>query len=89
MPPPRLGLRAETFLTMLVGMISTDMLAITPRQYASAPMLANFVCRVPVKERLAGPSLYLIQRAAIPLTPAGEYLADLLRRAAIKQMPAA
>ncbi len=86
LPPPRLGLRAETLLTMLVGMISTDMLAITPRQYATAPLLAGFVRQVPVKERLAGPSLFLIQRAAIPLTPAAEHLTDLLRRAAAQQV---
>jgi LysR family transcriptional regulator, regulator of abg operon len=85
LPPPRLGLRAESFLTMLVSMISTDMLAIAPRQYATSSLLADFVRQVPVKERLAGPSLFLIKRAAIPLTPAAEYLADLLRRAAIQQ----
>ena len=83
LPPPRLALRADSLLTMLVGMVSTDMLAISPRQYATSSFLTDRVRRVPVKERLAGPSLYLIQRASIPLTPAAEHLAHLLRRAAI------
>lgn len=86
LPPPRLALRTETFLTMLIGMTSTDMLAITPRQYAISQLLADFVQQIPVKEKLAGPSLFLIQRASIPLTPAAEYLTDLLRRAAVKQV---
>ena len=88
LPPPRLALRTETFLTMLVGLISTDMLAITPRQYAHSARLADCVQQIAIKEKLAGPSLYLIQRAAIPLTPAAEYLTDLLRRAAVKQVQA-
>ncbi len=62
------------------------MLAITPRQYAHTALLADSVQQIPIRERLAGPSLYLIQRAAIPLTPAAEYLADLLRRAAGSQV---
>lgn len=85
LPPPRLALRADSLLTMMISMISTDMLAISPRQYATTPLLAGMVRRVPIRERLAGPSVFLIQRASIPLTPAAEYLADLLRRAAVRQ----
>jgi DNA-binding transcriptional LysR family regulator len=85
LPPPRLALCVESLLTMMVGMTSTDLLAISPRQYGDSPLLGGQVRRVPIRERLAGPSLFLVKRASIPLTPAAEYLADLLRRAAAPQ----
>ena len=85
LPPPRLAFRAESLLTMVTAMTCTDMLSISPSQYASAPLLSGLLRQVPIRELLPGPTLFLIQRAAIPLTPAAEHLADLLRRAALRE----
>ena len=81
LPPPRLALNAESMLTWLVGLHSTDMLAISPQLYTASVLVNTQVVRVPVKEALPGPPIMLVQRASIPLTPAAEHLADLLRRA--------
>ena len=85
LPRPRLALSAESLLTWLVGLHSTDMLAISPLLYAESALLNTRVVRVAVEEALPGPPIALVQRAAIPLTPAAEDLAGLLRRAALRR----
>ena len=69
-------------LTWLIGLESTDMLSISPARYIDSPLLNKPLIQIPVRERLSGPTISLIQRASFPLTPAAEYLADLLRRSA-------
>jgi hypothetical protein len=35
---------------------------------------------IALKEKIVAPPIVIIRRAALPLTPAAEYLCDLLRR---------
>ncbi len=84
LPPPRLALNTESMLTWLVALHSTGMLAISPQLHTASVLLNAQVVRVPVKEALPGPPIMLVQRAAIPLTPAAEHLANLLRRARLR-----
>jgi len=37
---------------------------------------------VPVREALPGAPIYIVHRARLPLTPAAEFLSDMLRRSA-------
>lgn len=82
LPTPRLAIQADSALSWIVALANSDMLAISPRQWADVSLVRDLFQQVPIKESLAGPSIVLVQRAAIPLTPAAEYLCDLLRRAA-------
>lgn len=84
LPAPRLALCAESLLTWLIALTSTDMLAISPRHYATAKLINANLVRIPVRETLAGPPIMLVQRASIPLTPAAECLAGLLQEAAAR-----
>ena len=86
LPPPRLALRAESALTWITAVGFSDLLAISPRQWADSPMLSHLIERVPVKETLAGPPIVMIRRSAVPPTPAAEHLCDLLRRVAVSEL---
>ena len=85
LPLPNLALATESLLTWLLGLTTTDMLAISPQRYLASDLINAQIIQVPVKEAIPGFPIMLIERAAIPLTPAAEYFADLLRRAATQQ----
>jgi len=65
-----------------VALANSDVLAISPQQWADVPLVLGLFQQIPVRELLAGSSFVLVQPAAIPLTPTAEYVCDLLRRAA-------
>lgn len=85
LPLPNLALATESLLTWLVGLTTTDMLAISPQRYLTSDLIRRQIIQIPVKEALPGFPIMLVERAAIPLTPAAEYFADLLRHAAMQQ----
>ena len=58
------------------------MLAIVPRQWTEFSPTRGTLRKLELKETIAAPPITLIRRAALPLTPAAEYLCDLLRNAA-------
>ena len=64
-------------------MANSDFLALNARPWAHVSLAKTVLQMIEVKEIIAGPSLVIMQRAEIPLTPAAEYLADLVRRAAV------
>lgn len=81
LPAPRVVAQAESMLTMLMMVMSSDVLAISLRQYNEFPLTRSALQVIEVKERLPAPQVVIIRRAALPLTPAAEYLADMFRRA--------
>ncbi len=85
LPLPNLALATESLLTWLVGLTTTDMLAISPQRYLTSDLIRRQIIQIPVKEALPGFPIMLVERAAIPPTPAAEYFADLLRHAAMQQ----
>ena len=85
LPPPRISARtAGGALSLMTLLSSTDLLAIVPRQWAEFPPLGSSLQKIPVRERIAASPICLIRRAALPLTPAGEFFWDLLRRASVQ-----
>jgi LysR family transcriptional regulator of abg operon len=80
---PRLALSCQTALSWISAVANSNFLALTARQWADTPLVTNVLQMVKVTEVLAGPSIVIMQRAAIPLTPAAEHLGDLVRRAAV------
>jgi DNA-binding transcriptional LysR family regulator len=85
LPLPNLALATESLLTWLLGLTTTDMLAISPQRYLASDLINAQIIQIPVKEAIPGFPIMLVERAAIPLTPAAEYFADLLRHAATQQ----
>lgn len=81
LPVPKVVGQAESMLSMLTMVISSDLLAISLRQYDEFPLTRSRLQVIPVKEALPAPRVVTIRRAALPLTPAAEYLADMFRRA--------
>lgn len=81
LPAPRLGAQIESALSLLALLVSTDMLAIAPKQWAESALTRDHLAIIPVKEPLAGPHIVLIRRSAMPLTPAADYFVDMMRRA--------
>jgi LysR family transcriptional regulator of abg operon len=68
-------------LSLITLLAHSDMLAIVPRQWTEFSPTKGTLRMLELKETIAAPPIALIRRAALPLTPAAEYLCDLLRRA--------
>ena len=82
LPPPRLVMRAQSSMSFLVAMTYSDLLMMLPVQWPQFPLWRDVLQTIPVQEALPAPAISLVQRAGLPLTPAAEYFADMLRRAA-------
>jgi molybdate transport repressor ModE-like protein len=88
LPVPKLAMQAETALTWISAVLSTDMLVMVPDQWVDAPITRHLLAPLPIQESLAGVSMTLVRRSNVPSTPASEYFCDLLRRVAHCQVTA-
>ncbi|MEO6623482.1 MAG: LysR family transcriptional regulator, partial [Burkholderiaceae bacterium] len=82
LPAPRLSIQAESALTWITAVASTDMLTMSPVQWLDSPIIKGVISQIKVQELIAAPAIVLIQRNTIPPTPAAEYLCDMMRRPA-------
>lgn len=80
LPMPRLALRSQSALTLMISLTNTDVLAMVPKQWAEFPFTVNAFETIDIGELTPAPPIVLIKRGGLPLTPAAEYLADLVRR---------
>jgi LysR family transcriptional regulator, regulator of abg operon len=80
LPTPRLGFRSQSALTLTVLLANTDLLAMVPVQWITHAMTSGELAAINVKETLPAPAIVAVRRAGLPLTPAAEFLLDLLRR---------
>lgn len=80
LPPPHIALQANSALTVMVALASTNMLSILPVQWNEFPLTRGVLQTIDVREILGAPSIVLIRRPDLPLTPAAEHLCDLLCR---------
>ncbi len=78
---PRLGIRCQSALTLMVSLAYSDMLAMVPAQFTTFDLTAGALTPISVKEFLSAPPIVVIRRAGMPLTPAAQFLLDLLGRA--------
>ena len=83
LPPPRLAMQSQSALTLIVMLLSTDLLAMVPVQWMDFAPTAGVLQAIPVREALPAPRIVLVRRAGLPLTPAATVLVDLLRRAVL------
>jgi LysR family transcriptional regulator, regulator of abg operon len=82
---PRIDIEVTSALSTIMIAATTDLLAMLPRQYLGHPGARDVLAPIEVAERLAAPDMCLIKRSSLPLTPAAEYLADLVQRAALQE----
>jgi DNA-binding transcriptional LysR family regulator len=80
LPPPRLTLQSQSAVTLIVVLANTDLLTMVPIQWTSFAAVSQSLAPINVKEVFPAPSIVIMRRAGMPLTPAAEYLLDLLRR---------
>lgn len=73
-------LQADSMLSILTLVTTSDALVMLPRQWAESALFRGLIEPIVVKESLAAPDIVRISRAGIPLTPLAERWADLLRR---------
>jgi len=85
LPVPKVALQAETALTWITALLSTDMLIMLPDQWLNSPLIRDIIVPIPIEESLGGPFMTLVRRSSVPSTPASEYFCDLLRRVAGRQ----
>ena len=81
LPPPRLVLRAQSSLTFLAVLSSSDLLLMAPIQWLEFAPARDVLQQIKVSEPLPAPPICIVQRTGLPLTPAAEYFCDLMRRA--------
>ncbi|MFA6267346.1 MAG: LysR substrate-binding domain-containing protein [Pseudolabrys sp.] len=80
LPAPKLALRSQSALTLMVSLAASDLLAMVPIQWTAFSWIGEQLARIPIRETLRAPSIVTVRRAGLPLTPAAEYLLDLMRR---------
>jgi len=81
LPEPTIALQAHSALTMIAAAAYSDLLTMLPIQWTEFPWSNNLLQRIHIKERLVAPSMYIVRRANLPLTPAAEFFCDMVRRA--------
>ena len=82
LPAPRLVLRAQSTLTYLTALVSSDLLMMVPVQWLEWAPCRAALHWIAVRETLPAQPICIVQRTGLPLTPAAEYFCDMLRRAA-------
>ena len=79
LPPRKIVVQTHSAISLLMALISSDMLAMVPLQFTDYPLAKGAVTSIPVKERLPGPTMVLVRRSGLSLTPAAQYFVDLLQ----------
>lgn len=80
LPPPKVVLAVRSALSLMVALSNSDLLAMVPAQWEGFGLARDALDLVRIREVLPAPDIVLIQRAGIPLTPASEFLCDVLLR---------
>jgi LysR family transcriptional regulator, regulator of abg operon len=80
LPAPRVMLQARSTMSVLVAVAQTDLLAMLPVQWVQNPITQDLLQAIHVREKLPAPSIVLVRRPDLPLTPAAEFLCDVLLR---------
>ncbi len=78
--PPNVVLQASSAMSIMVSLAHSDLLAMLPVQWEEFPMTRDALQVIRIREPLPAPAIVLIQRPDFPLTPAAEYLSDVLQR---------
>lgn len=77
---PRVLLQTRSAMSLMVGLAYSDLLAMLPVQWGDFPLTRDALQIIRVREALPAPAIVLIKRSSLPLTPAAEFLCDVLLR---------
>lgn len=77
---PKVVLQASSAMSIMVSLAHSDLLAMLPVQWEEFPMTRDALQVIRVRESLPAPDIVMVQRPDFPLTPAAEYLSDVLKR---------
>ena len=80
LPTPRVLVRARSAMSVMVSLAHTDLLAMLPVQWEEFPMTRGILQSIRIREVLPAPSIVVIRRPDLPLTPAAEHFCDLMKR---------
>ena len=79
LPLPRHIVRTQSALTFMITLAHSDCVAMLPVQWASFAFTAEQFVVIDIKDLPPAPPVVVIQRSGLPLTPAAEYLLDLVQ----------
>jgi LysR family transcriptional regulator, regulator of abg operon len=82
LPAPQIAIHAPSALSMVMTVANSDLLMMLPEQWRASPLTRELLDCVPIREILPAPTIYIVRRARLPLTPAAEYFTDMIRRSA-------
>lgn len=88
LPKPRVDMRAPSALTMAVAAANSDLLMMLPEQWLAFPGIGEQLVAFELEETLPAPAMCVVRRNRLPLTPAAEFLCDMLRRASAHHVAA-
>ena len=83
LPFPRIAIEAETGMSIFTTVANTDLLAPVPRAWRGFIAASGLVSEIPLRDLPVAPVICSVRRAATLLSPEGQYLAKLARRAAL------
>jgi len=81
LPAPQLMFQANSALSLMVALSSTDLIALLPVQWNDFHLTKDTLQVIPIKETLPAPSIVCIQRPGLPLTPAAQWMFQCLKSA--------
>jgi LysR family transcriptional regulator, regulator of abg operon len=84
LPPPRSIVQSHSGLTILTVIAHSDLLVLLPADITRSELGSALLRRIPVAEKIPALPIAMIRRAGLPLTPAAEYFADMVRRASVE-----
>jgi LysR family transcriptional regulator, regulator of abg operon len=79
---PRIALQVQSAFSMLMATASSDLLCMLPQQFLHYPTTQQTLTHIQVEESLPAPTVYCVHRSQFLMTPATQYLHDLLVNAA-------
>jgi DNA-binding transcriptional LysR family regulator len=82
LPAPTLALQCQSALTLLTSLANSDLLAMAPSQWIESAFASHILTTIPIKEEITAPSIVVVKRSDVPLSPAAGHLLDLMKRAA-------
>ncbi len=80
LPTPQVVLQARSAMSIMVALAHSDLLAMLPVQWGEFPLTRDTLQTIRIAETLPAPSIVLVRRPDLPLTPAAEFLCDMLLR---------
>jgi len=82
LPRPKVAMQAPSALSMIVAAGNSDLLMMLPEQWLGSHLADEMLEAFHLEETLPAAPICIVHRARLPLTPAAEFFADLLRRSA-------